>query len=116
MRLDALERRDAWLPVIGGLIGLAWLTLAVWEQTPYGRYLDHGGWLQSGLAATICRALPAGPLVLPALLYVAGWVLMTVAMMLPTTLPLLAIFARMTSSKSDRGLLLALLILGYLSI
>ncbi len=116
MKLDAFERRDAWLPVIGGLIALAWLTLAVWEQSPYGRYLDHGEWLQFGLAAAICHALPAGSLVLPALLYVGGWVLMTVAMMLPTTLPLLAIFARMTSSKPDRGLLLALLIVGYLSI
>jgi predicted metal-binding membrane protein len=116
LKLEALERRDAWLPVIGGLIALAWLTLAVWEQSPYGRYLDHGEWLQSGLAAAVCRALPGGSLVLPALLYVGGWVLMTAAMMLPTTLPLLAIFARMTSSKPDRGLLLALLIVGYLSI
>lgn len=116
MKLSAFDRREAWLPVIGGLIALAWLTLAVWEQSPYGRYLDHGEWLQLGFAGAICRALPAGSVLLPALLYVSGWVLMTVAMMLPTTLPLLAIFARMTSSRSDRGLLLALLIVGYLSI
>jgi len=116
LRLGGFERRDAWLPVIGGLIALAWLTLAFWAQSPYGRYLDHGEWLQSGVVAPICRALPAGSLVLPALLYVGGWLLMTVAMMLPTTLPLLAIFARMTSSKPNHGLLLGLLIVGYLSI
>ena len=112
----AFQRRDAWLPVIGGLIALAWLTLALWAHSPYGRYLDHDDWLQSGFAASICRTLPAGSLVLPALLYVGGWLLMTIAMMLPTVLPLLAIFARMTASRPDRGWLLGLLIAGYLSI
>ena len=116
MKLGAYDRRDAWLPVIGGLIALSWFALAVWAQSPYGRYLDHGEWLQLGFAGVICRALPGGSVVLPALLYVSGWVLMTVAMMLPTTLPLLAIFARMTSSRPDRGVLVTLLIVGYLSI
>jgi predicted metal-binding membrane protein len=112
----ALDRRNAWLPVIGGLVALAWLTLAIWEQSPYGRYLDHGQWLEVGLAASICRLLPAGSLLLPGLLYVTGWLLMTVAMMLPTVLPLLAIFARITQDRADRSLLMTLLILGYLLI
>jgi predicted metal-binding membrane protein len=116
LKLGAFDRREPWLPVIGSLIALAWLTLALWAQSPYGRYLDHGEWLQSGFAGVICRALPAGSIVLPALLYVSGWVLMTVAMMLPTTMPLLGIFARITSARPDRALLLALLIVGYLSI
>jgi predicted metal-binding membrane protein len=110
----ALDRRNAWLPVIGGLIGLAWLTLALWELSPYGRYLDHGNWTEIGLAASLCRALPAGAVVLPALLYVSGWLLMTVAMMLPTTLPLLAIFARVVQGREDRSVLMTLVILGYL--
>jgi predicted metal-binding membrane protein len=114
--LRALDRRDAWLPVIGGLIALAWLALAVWEESPYGRYLHHGEWLQSGIVAQICRTLPASSVLLPGLFYVTGWVLMTVAMMLPTTVPLLAIFARMTAGRVDRGLLLLLVIVGYLSI
>ena len=114
--LRPFDRRDAWLPVIGSLIALSWLTLAIWAQSPYGRYLDHGEWLQSGFAASLCRALPAGSVLLPALLYVTGWVMMTVAMMQPTTLPLLAIFTRITSARSDRSLLLTLVILGYLSI
>jgi predicted metal-binding membrane protein len=114
--LRALDQRDAWRPVIAGLIALAWLTLVIWEQSPYGRYLDHGQWLEVGFAARICRSLPAGSLVFPALLYVTGWLLMTVAMMLPTILPLLGIFARVTSSKPDRVLLLTLVILGYLAI
>jgi predicted metal-binding membrane protein len=114
--MRAFDRRNAWLPAVGGLVALAWLTLAIWEQSPYGRYLDHGGWTEIGLAGNLCRLLPAGPLVLPGLLYVGGWLLMTVAMMVPTVLPLLAIFARMTEGRTDRGVLIALLILGYLSI
>ena len=114
--LRAFDRRDAWLPVIGCLIALSWLTLAIWAQSPYGRYLGHDEWLQSGFAASLCRALPAGSVLFPTLLYVTGWVVMTVAMMLPTTLPLLAIFAVITAGRADRGLLLTLVILGYLSI
>jgi predicted metal-binding membrane protein len=110
-----LDRRDAWLPVIGCLIAVAWLTLIVWEQSPYGRYLDHGQWLEAGFAAEMCRALPAGSILFPALLYVTGWLFMTVAMMLPTIIPLLGIFAQMISSKRDRSVLLALLIAGYLT-
>ena len=114
--MRALDRRDVWLPVMGSLVALAWLTLAIWEQSPYGRYLDHGRWREIGLAASLCRALPAGPVVLPALLYVTGWLLMTVGMMVPTVLPLLTIFARMTQDRPDRGTLITLLVLGYLSI
>jgi predicted metal-binding membrane protein len=113
--MRALDRRDVWLPVVAGLVALAWITLAIWEQSPYGRYLDHGQWTEIGLAASLCSFLPAGPVVLPALLYVAGWLLMTVGMMVPTMLPLLAIFAQMTRDRADRGILITLLILGYLS-
>ena len=41
---------------------------------------------------------------------------MTVAMMLPTTLPLLEIFRRLTVGRQDRSQLLALVIAGYLLI
>jgi predicted metal-binding membrane protein len=41
---------------------------------------------------------------------------MTVAMMLPTTVPLLEIFRRLTAGRQDRSQLLALVITGYLGI
>jgi len=116
MPASTLKHRDAFLPLIGGLIALAWFTLLIWEQSPYGRYLDHGQWMDIGLAAYLCQALPAGSIVLPALIYAGGWLLMTAAMMLPTTLPLLRIFGRLTESRSDRATLLTLVIAGYLSI
>jgi predicted metal-binding membrane protein len=114
--MRTLRSGNAWQPMVGALVGVAWLTLAIWEQSPYGRYLDHGGWTDPGLASSLCRALPGGPLMLSALLYVTGWLLMTIAMMVPTVAPLLAIFARITQDRTDRGILITLLILGYLSI
>ena len=41
---------------------------------------------------------------------------MTVAMMLPTTLPLLDIFRRLTRRRQERSQLIALLIAGYLGV
>lgn len=109
-----MERRGAFLPILGALIALAWIALALWEQSPYGRYLDHGEWAATGLAAQICSVLPSGRVILPALIYVAGWLLMSVAMMLPGILPLLDIFRRVSAARNDRHLLLALVVTGYL--
>jgi predicted metal-binding membrane protein len=99
---------------MAGLIGTSWVTLWLWEHSPYGRYLEHGRWTDFGPAAVICRTLPAGNVLLPALLYAGGWLLMTAAMMLPTTLPLMNIFRRMVDARPDRMRLFTLLIAGYL--
>jgi predicted metal-binding membrane protein len=107
--------RSWFLPIMGLLIGTAWVTLWLWADSPYGRYLDHGDWTQIGLAGALCAALPVGDALLPATLYVAGWVLMLAAMMLPTTLPLLEIYRRLTRRRDDRALLLGLVIAGYLA-
>jgi predicted metal-binding membrane protein len=108
-------RAPAWfVPIIGGLIVISWVTLLLWEKSPYGRYLDHGRWTDIGFAATICRVLPAGNVLLPMLLYAVGWLLMLAAMMLPTTLPLLQRFHYMLSTRRDRTGLVTLLISGYL--
>jgi predicted metal-binding membrane protein len=102
------------VPVLGGLVLAAWLALLLWEQSPYGRYLDHGRWTDLGLAGAICRTLPGGAFVLPGLLYAGGWLLMTAAMMLPVAVPLLQRFERMVSSRADRASLLGLVVAGYL--
>jgi predicted metal-binding membrane protein len=106
--------RNWFMPIMAGLIGMAWATLLLWERSPYGRYLDHGRWTDIGFAASICRALPGGDLVLPGSLYAGGWLLMSAAMMLPTALPLLQRFDRLTVGRGDRVGLMALLIGGYL--
>src|SRR2546429_200091 len=94
------------LGLIVALSAAAWAALAVWSASPYGRYLDHGGWGDPGLLAALCRSVPQGELVIPALLYASAWLLMIAAMMLPTTLPLLGIFSRITASRPDAGRLL----------
>jgi predicted metal-binding membrane protein len=106
--------RGAFPPLALALIALSWVTLLFWGSGPYGRYLNHGDWTALGLAGAICQALPAGGLVLPGLLYVTGWSLMSAAMMLPTALPLIRLFDRMVAGWSNRTALHGLLIAGYL--
>src|SRR3712207_3527354 len=87
-----------------GLIALAWLALWVWGQSPYGRFLSHHS----------LEALRGdGTLVL---VFVAGWTLMVVAMMLPTSLPLVALFRTLVRGRPDRARLTVLLIAGYLAV
>jgi predicted metal-binding membrane protein len=109
--------RYAFLAIFWTLIALAWLALILWQASPYGRYVDHGEWTATGLAATLCSALPDGVVAfLPALLYAAGWLLMIAAMMLPSTLMLLRLFDRLTATRADRCVLIALVLAGYLAI
>lgn len=110
------SHRSYFLPLMATLVTAAWLTLWLWEQSPYGRYLNHGQWNQVGLAASLCRAIPLGGVLVPAAFYVTGWTLMTAAMMLPTTFPLLDIYRRLTHQRRDRILLMALLVSGYLGV
>jgi len=106
--------RRWFVPIAGTLTGTAWLALWLWEQSPYGRYLDHPRWTEIGIAAAICRVLPAGDIALPVVLYAGGWLLMTAAMMLPTALPLFRRFDTLVRPRGDRRRLIALLIAGYL--
>jgi predicted metal-binding membrane protein len=101
---------------LAALSATAWLTLWLWGRSPYSRYLDHGNWTEIGVAGSLCRALPGGSEALTGLLVVAGWLLMLAAMMLPTTLPLLDIFRRLTARRVDRRSLMALVITGYLAV
>jgi predicted metal-binding membrane protein len=112
--MRAIQAQRGLVPIVGLLIGTAWVSLWLWAQGPYGRYLDHGRWTEIGFAGDLCRALPSGEVLLPALLYIGGWLLMVAAMMLPTVLPLLRLFERLTAARADRRVLVGLLIAGYL--
>lgn len=99
---EALQRRAFYA---GGLAlaALGWALIWLWAASPWGRYLEHGG------AAELCG--PGGG----AAAYVAGWVLMLAAMMLPTSLPVIWLFGRMTAGRRDRRRLAAALVAGYLA-
>lgn len=106
--------RNWFLPIAAALIVFAWAALWLWGSGPYGRYLDHGSWVGAGSPLALCRVLPGGEVLVPLVLYVGGWLLMTAAMMLPTMLPLLYRFDRVVSGRRDRSRLIALVIGGYL--
>jgi predicted metal-binding membrane protein len=90
---------------LGGLIALAWISLIAWGLSPYGRFLGHD---ELGDVR-----LDDGYVVI---LFVGGWTLMTVAMMLPTSWPLLTLFNTMTRRRDDHLRLIALVIAGYLGV
>ena len=107
--------RGAAFPIlVAGVVASAWAVLALWSASPYGRYLDHGRWSDLGFAAEWCRAVPAGGLLVPATFHAASWMLMIAAMMLPTTLPLLRLFRRITAERRDAPGLMMHVIAGYL--
>lgn len=91
----------------------AWGVLWLWSVSPHAGYLDHGSWLTIGVLASVCRALPAGEVLLPATLHVAAWLLMIAAMMLPTIAPLLGLFRRVIAGRGDASRLLSLVAAGY---
>ena len=74
--------------------------LMVWGASPYAFAL-HPGHATRGLADV---------------LFIAGWLLMCVAMMLPTSMPLLAALQRTTAQRSDASLLAGTAALGFLAV
>jgi predicted metal-binding membrane protein len=112
LRVD--RRQRLFLALLAALVALAWAALWAWSRSAYGGYLQHDDWTASGPAAALCRALPGGTFIVPAALYAGAWIVMTAAMMLPTTLPLLDVFARLSAARPDRGRLLAAVVLGYM--
>jgi predicted metal-binding membrane protein len=99
-----VPRRDQ--AILGGLLvaiaASAWLALWLWGASPYGRYLHHEGGV--------------GPLPLEATLFAIGWVLMIVAMMLPSSIPLITTFGLLVRRRRQPGALVALLLAGYLAV
>jgi predicted metal-binding membrane protein len=98
-----LRHRDRVILVgsLGAVVAAGWTALAIWGASPWSRYLGHGGLAgeTAGLLDTI--------------LFVGGWTLMTIAMMLPTTWPLLVTFQALVGRRRRPGLLVTLVVVGY---
>lgn len=99
---DARRDRAILLGSLGALTVVAWTSLWLWEGSPYRAFLGHAGGV--------------GPLPLEATLFSLGWVLMIVAMMLPSSVPLVLTFRALVGRRRQPGMLVALLLLGYLAI
>ncbi|HVO90089.1 MAG TPA: DUF2182 domain-containing protein [Casimicrobiaceae bacterium] len=106
-------RPRAFVWLVGGVVLFAWASLAVWSASPYSRFLAHGGWIDDGFFDELCRAIPHGGVLLPAATHTLAWLMMIAAMMLPTTLPLLALFGRIIHGRADATRLQMLVIAGY---
>ena len=101
--LFSVRNDRLFLVLLVALIALAWAGLWVWGQSPYGRFLDHEA--LTDVSSEDVRLL---------VFFVAGWTLMIFAMMLPTTLPLMALFHTVVRDRPNQLQLIGLLILGYL--
>ncbi len=91
--------------LLTGFIVLAWAALWAWGQTPYGLHWHH-----PAMAPFVFSGVGSS------LLFAFGWMLMTVAMMLPTSFPLLAMFHRIVNGRELQFWLTAICVAGYLSI
>jgi predicted metal-binding membrane protein len=85
---------------LAGIAGSAMVALLVWEGSPYGHYLHHD-------------SVGTAPL-LGAGLFTVGWLLMIVAMMLPSSVPLVVLFAALVRRRHRAYRLVGLLLVGYL--
>ncbi|MDR7521241.1 MAG: DUF2182 domain-containing protein [Armatimonadota bacterium] len=90
---------------LAALIGSAWAIMALWGSSPYAGWLGHRETEASTLSPVFRLAA-----------FVVGWTVMTVAMMLPGSLPLVNLFRRAVAHRPDRRRLLLRLGAGYLSV
>ena len=99
----AADRLEPWVygSVLAALVAAAWAGLGLAESAGAGAWLSHAALGE------------AGALWSPRLLgFLAAWTLMSVAMMLPSTFPLVRVFLTITDGSAG---LLALLCAGYLA-
>jgi predicted metal-binding membrane protein len=99
-RLDAKSTRLL-LPLLLGMTLGSWVALSLWSGSPAARYLDHRDLEEDGLTA------------LTVILFVGGWLLMIVAMMLPTSLPLVVTFRVIVSRRPHPDRLAGLVVIAY---
>ncbi|HEY3334368.1 MAG TPA: DUF2182 domain-containing protein [Candidatus Limnocylindrales bacterium] len=97
---DARRDRVILGAALAALSFLAWASLVAWSGSAAGAALHHDG--------------GSGPVAVQASLFTAGWTLMIVAMMLPSSIPLVLTFAALIGRRRRPALLVALLLLGYL--
>jgi predicted metal-binding membrane protein len=99
----AEDRVEPWVygGVLAALVAAAWAALGLAESAGAGAWLSHAAMGEPG-------ALSSPRL----LVFLAAWTLMSVAMMLPSTFPLVRVFLTITEKSAG---LLALLCLGYLA-
>ncbi len=116
MQAERGTHQQALIAVLAGLIGLAWIALWVWASSPYQTYLGHRALTLDPGGAILPESVVDQLRLALALLFVTSWTVMTMAMMLPTSLPLVLLFHRIVARRRDGSQLVALVIAGYLTV
>src|SRR5512132_3450910 len=80
---------------LAGMSLVAWASLLAWAASPYAAFLGHEG-------------AAAAPVLLEAALFTTGWTLMILAMMLPSSIPLVVTFATLVRRRPHPRTLVAL--------
>jgi predicted metal-binding membrane protein len=88
------------------MVLMSWGALWLWGNSAYGHVLLHGFGPLSGASRSIA---------LFAVIVVVSWTLMTVAMMLPTSVPLIVLFHRMVRDRKSAAWLVTVLLCGYVA-
>jgi predicted metal-binding membrane protein len=112
-----VRSQPLFVSLVAGLVVLAWVALWLLERSPDGRLLGagHTSGGERTTAGFICIIGDSGTRHPNAvLLFVGGWMLMSAAMMLPTSLPLIAFFHAFVRKRPNRSTLVGLLVAGYL--
>ena len=100
---QAPERRPL-LAALGALSLTAWLALWLWGQSAHARFLHHDA-TATATAGTADAAL-----------FIAGWTVMIIAMMLPTSVPLISTFGVLVARRRNPALLVGLVVVAYLAV
>src|SRR5439155_10779529 len=86
------------------LASAAWVALWMMGTSAHASVHQH---LHHGAGGDV-------PPILSLLFFVGSWTVMTIAMMLPTSLPVLTTFHAIAGRRADRTLLVTLVVTGYL--
>lgn len=100
------RERAAALPIaVPAAIGLAWIVAVLAQASGSASFLHHDALIERG-----------PPLASAVLLFVLAWLIMISAMMLPSSLPLLRIFAFASSNQPKHHLAFAAFVGGYVAV
>ena len=89
-------------PAVLGAIAVAWALALVAQATGRGRLLNHDELIHSGLSPWTALGL-----------HLLAWQVMVAAMMLPSSLPLVRLFATVSRNQERPGVAMAAFLAGY---
>lgn len=103
VRLPRIREESIVIVGLGAIVVASWIVLFDPRSLDQHRLLGHRELAEIGAGSPRFA------------LHLAAWTLMVVAMMLPTTVPLIAQFLRLVRLRGDRHRLLSALLAGYLA-